>query len=143
MSSRHLNYLNNNLVIAFNGNILVIDNGCDQIIVNINASLIEYFAGIQFYIGDDLNSTKSTKLELVNNAYTLVILTNHVKVIFKINQACLDNDPTQTDALLQPHQVRAFGIIVDDCFKIHLSTSGYYLCTFMVGNAFKNLKSQK
>ena len=67
---------------------------------------------------------KSTKLELVNNDYTLIILPNNFKVIFKINQAFLDNDPIQTEALLQPHQVRAFVIIVDDCTSRHLSTSG-------------------
>ena len=67
---------------------------------------------------------KSTKLELVNDAYILVTLPDHVKVILNINQTFSDNDPTHTEALLQPHQVREFGIIVDDCAKIHLSTSG-------------------
>ena len=86
MSSRRLNHLYSNLVIPFNENILVIDNGCDQIIVSINAFLIESFSGIQFNVGGALNSMKSTKLELVNDAYNLVTLLDHVKV-FKINQA--------------------------------------------------------
>ena len=46
MSSRCLNYLNSNLVIPFNENMLVVDNGCDQKIVNIKAFLIESFVGI-------------------------------------------------------------------------------------------------
>ena len=37
---------------------LVIDNGCDQIIVNISAFLIEPFSGIQSNIEVALNSTK-------------------------------------------------------------------------------------
>ena len=86
MSSRNLNYINNDLVIPFNEHILVIENGCDQTIVNISAFLIESFAGIQFNVGGVLNSMKSTKLELVHDAYTLVTLPNNVKAIFKINQ---------------------------------------------------------
>ena len=99
-SSRCLNYLNNNLVITFNENILVIDNSCDQTIVNINDFLIESFTGIKFNVEGALNSMKSTKLELINDVYTLVILSNHVKVIFKINQTFLDKDLTQTEDLL-------------------------------------------
>ena len=85
MSSRCLNYINNDLVILFNENILVIDNCYDQIIANISAFLIESFAGITSNIGGALNSMKSTKLELVKDAYTLVTLPINVKVIFKIN----------------------------------------------------------
>ena len=48
MSIRCLNYINNGSVISTNENIIVIDNGYDQTIVNINAFLIESFAGIQF-----------------------------------------------------------------------------------------------
>ena len=124
MSSRHLNYIHNDLAVPFNENILVIDNGCDQTIINISAFLIESFGGMQCNIGGSLNSMISKKLELVNDAYTLVTIPKNVKVIFKINQAFLDKDPTQKDALLQPHQVRSFGIIVDGCAIRHLSTSG-------------------
>ena len=42
----------------------------------------------------------SSKLELVNEAYTLVTLPNNTKVIFKINQAFLDRDLSQIEALL-------------------------------------------
>ena len=84
MLSRRLSYLNNNLVIPFNEYILIIDNGCDQTIVNINAFLIESFTGIKFNVGGALNSMKSTKLELVNDTYTLVTLPDHIKVISKL-----------------------------------------------------------
>ena len=46
-----------------------------------------------------------------------------IKYIFKINQAFLDRDPTQNGALIQPRQMIAFGVIVDDCAKNHLGTS--------------------
>ena len=42
----------------------------------------------------------SSKLELFNDAYTLVTLPNYTKVIFKINQTFLDRDSNQTEALL-------------------------------------------
>ena len=65
----------------------------------------------------------SKSLELVNEAFTLVTLLNETKVIFQINQAFLDRDPLQTEALLQPHQARSFGIVVDDCTRRHLSST--------------------
>ena len=32
-------------------------------------------------------------------------------------------DPSQTEALLQTHQTRAFGVIVDDCARYHVATN--------------------
>ena len=101
----------------------MIDNGCDQSIINLNSFLIQSFAGITYNVGGALHAMNSKSLELVNTAFTLVTLPNSSKVIFQINQAFLDRDPLQTEALLQPHQARSFGIIVDDCAKRHLSSS--------------------
>ena len=67
---------------------------------------------------------QSSNLELVSEAYTLVTLSDNSKVIFKINQAFLDKDPAQSEALLQPHQMRAFGVVVDDCASRHVSSNG-------------------
>ena len=122
MTSRGVNCIHTDLVIIFNGHILVIDNSYDQKTGNMSAFLIESFAGIQFNVGGTLNNTISTKIELANDACTLVTLTRNDKLIFKTNQVFLDNDPTQTEALLQPHQVRVFGVIVDDCASRHLRT---------------------
>ena len=119
---RRLNYLDD-LVIPINKILLIIDNGCDQTIINLNSFLVQSFAGVYFTIGRTLNSMPSSKLELVNNAYTLATIPNHAKVIFKINQVFLDRDLNQTEALLQPHQARDFGVIVDDCAKRHLTIS--------------------
>jgi len=58
-------------------------------------------------------------LELVNEAYTLAILSDGSKVVFKINQAFCDTDPTQTEALLATHQVRDYGVSIDNCAKCH------------------------
>ena len=41
-----------------------------------------------------------------------------------MNKAFLDSDPLQTDPLIQPHQMRAFGVIVDVCTKGHLGPAG-------------------
>ena len=65
----------------------------------------------------------STTLELVSDAYTLVTLNDDIQVIFKINQCFLDRNPNQTEALLQPHQMRSFGVVVDDCASYHIGPS--------------------
>ena len=36
----------------------------------------------------------------------------------------LDTDPSQIEALLQPHQTRAFGVIVDDYAMCHVAVNG-------------------
>ena len=62
-------------------------------------------------------------LELINEAFTLATLPDKSKVIFQINQAFLDRDPLQTEALLQPHQMRAFDLVVYDCAQRNMGTN--------------------
>ena len=81
------------MVISTNENIIVIDNGCNQSIININSFLVYSFAGVIFNVGGALQGMQSSNLELVSEAYTLVTLSDNSKVIFKINQAFLDKDP--------------------------------------------------
>ena len=103
MSCRRVEFIDD-LCITTNEPILVVDNGCDQSIIHINAFYVTSFAGVLYNIGGALNGMSSTSLELVNEAYTLAILPNNDKVLFVINQCFLDRDPLQTEALLQPHQ---------------------------------------
>ena len=42
-------------------------------------------------------------------------------IILRINQALLDLDSKQIEALIQPHQARAFGIMIYDCTSCHLT----------------------
>ena len=112
-----------NLTITSNENILVITNSCDQLIININSFLICTLAGVHFSVNGAQNKMGSIHLEIVSNAYTLVTLNNNKKFIFKINYLFLDRDPNQTEALLQPHQIRSFGVVVDDCASYHLGPS--------------------
>ena len=63
-------------------------------------------------------------LELINELFNLATLPDKSKVIFQINQAFLDRDPLQTEVLLQHHQVRAIGLINDDCAHRHMNTNG-------------------
>ena len=100
--------------------ILVVDNGCDQSIINNNSFLIYSFAGVFYNVGGALNNMHSSRLQLVSDAYTLATLPHNSKVIFKLNQCFLDADPDQTEALLQPHQARAFGVVVDGCARRHM-----------------------
>ena len=96
-------------------NFLVINNGCDQLIININSFLVQSFTGAYVNKGGALSTMSSSNLEIVNDAFTLALLGDGTKILLKINQALLDTNPDQDEALLQPHQVRSFGIIVDDC----------------------------
>ena len=103
---------------------MVVDNGCDQSIINSNSFLIKSFAGVLYNVGGALGSMRSTNLELVNDAYTMAILPNNERVILLLHQCFLDDDPNQFEALLQPHQVRAHNVAVDDCAKCHLRSNG-------------------
>ena len=62
------------LCITTNENIMVVDNGCDQLIINMNPFFIKSFAGVLYNVGGALYDMKSSKLELVNDTYTLVHL---------------------------------------------------------------------
>ena len=103
---------------------MVIDNGCDQSIINNNAFYVKSFAGVLYNVGGALHGMQASSLELVDKAYTLVTLPNVTNIILELNQCFLDRDPLQTEALLQPHQARAFGVIVDDCASCHLGPDG-------------------
>ena len=91
------------LVISLDEEILIIDNGCDQTIININSYLIVIHTGICFNVDGALDCMSSSKLELVNKCYTVATFTNKPPVLLKINQALIDTNPSQTEALLQPH----------------------------------------
>ena len=111
------------LVVTTDECILIIDNGCDQTIINKSCFKIDTHTGIFYNVGGALGSMSCSNLELVNSAYTLVQLPS-CKVIVRINQALLDCDPSQTEALLQPHQARAFGVMIDDCARCHVAANG-------------------
>ena len=60
------------LVITSGENVLIMDNGCDQSIVNISAFLVETHLGVYFTVRGAFKGMHSSDLELVNNAYTVV-----------------------------------------------------------------------
>ena len=56
---------------------------------------------------------KSKNSQLINDCYATVILPSNKLVVIKINQSLLDKTPSQQESLLQPHQARAFGFVID------------------------------
>ena len=88
------------LVIPLSESLLITYNDCNLTIINLNSFLVQSFAGIYVTIGGALNSIALSKLELVNEAYTLVTLPNNTKVIFKIIQVFIDRDSNQLDVLM-------------------------------------------
>ena len=88
-----------------------------------NSFLIYTFAGVKYKINGVFSKMSSLSLELISDAYTIVTIDERKKYIFKINQTFLDRDASQTEALIQLHQMRTFYVIVDDCEKNHLGPS--------------------
>ena len=83
---RRINYIDQTLTTYKNEFVLIIDNGCDQSIINLNSFLIQTFTGITFTVHGAMASMDSSPLELVNDAYTLATLNDGSKCIFKLNQ---------------------------------------------------------
>ena len=76
--------------------------------------MIETYAGTFFNVDGALFNMKYNNLELVNDCYTVAMLPSNKLVILKTNQCLLDKEPYQHESLLQPHQTRAFGVIIND-----------------------------
>jgi hypothetical protein len=55
---------------------------------------------------------------------TLATTDDGQKYILIINQALVNTDPAQTEALLQPHQARQHNVCIDECSKQHKHDDG-------------------
>ena len=76
-----------------NENIMVIDNCCDQSIINNNAFYVKSFACAPYNVGGALHGMQASSLELVDKAYTIVTIPDSTRIIFVRNQCFLDRDP--------------------------------------------------
>jgi hypothetical protein len=74
----------------------------------------------------------SSKAMEVVNGICKVSLKDSASYLLVVNQALLDDDPDQSEALFQPHQLRAHGTIVDDTARRHLGPYGPGLQMFRV-----------
>ena len=104
-------------------NILIIDSACDQSIINSQAFVVLSQSGTYFYVNGAMQGMQSENAYEVVNGATLATFKDGSKRILIINQALYDPHPRQIEALLQPHQSRAHGCIVDDCSKHHLKAN--------------------
>ena len=104
--------------------ILIIDSACDQSIINSNAFTVLSRSGTYYYLNGATQGMKSDTAHEVVNGATLATFKDGSKRIMVINQALYDTHPNQVEALLQPHQARAHGCIVDDCSMYHLKDAG-------------------
>ena len=101
------------------------DSGTDQSIIDLNIFSIFTYTSIYFDVGGATSEMKTTiPLELVNNAYTPEILRDGTRVVFKINQAFCDTNPSQIKALLDTHQVCDLRASIDNCAKCHQHHDG-------------------
>ena len=105
--------------------IAVIDSGCDQCIININSFVIKSYSGLLFCVTGALAGMISGEaLELVSDAYTLLICPDGREILAKFNQVLLDRNPDQEETLIQPHQLRSNGVVVDDVPTCHIASNG-------------------
>ena len=113
------------LQIAYDESIAVVDSSCDQCIINKSPFIIKVYSGEYFNITGALPyMTTGTTLELVSEAYTVLVRHDSDNVLVQLNQVLLNRDPDQTESLLQPHQLRASGVLVDDVPTCHTASDG-------------------
>ena len=55
-----------------------------------------------------------------------------MRILLVIDQALLDLNPTNLESLLQPHQARAYGVVVNDVASRHLATEKKQGCQNLV-----------
>ena len=124
ISTRRMIKIDDLVIPSKNENILLIDNGCDVSIISNNSFLINTYTSIFFNVDGALLNMKSNNLQLVNDCFTVAILPSNKLVLLKINQCLLDKEPSQHESLLQPHQDKAFGVVVNDVAKRHPEMDG-------------------
>ena len=123
ISSRKITKIRD-LVISLDKEISIIDNNCNQTIVDSNSYLVVTHIGILYNVDGALDCMLLSKYELVNDCYTAALLPNRSSVLLKINHHLLDTNPYQAEALLHPHQSRAFGVAVDGCARLRYQVNG-------------------
>ncbi len=117
-------YKLNYLVIPYpNTTILVIDSGCDQCIITIRSFLIFNLSGEFYEVKGADAKWEAVPMQLGSGA-TLATTETGEKYILIINQALINTNPDQNEALLQPHQVRQHDVCIDECSRRHKKEDG-------------------
>ena len=101
--------------------VLILDTGCDQGMIALGSCLILNRLNIFCKLSGCLMGDRmvaNNPMELVNAA-TKATLPDGSQVIFVLNQHMLDEDPQQTESLLNPHQARAYKVRIDDTAGFH------------------------
>lgn len=103
--------------------ILVIDSACYQSMIHSSACHVLNFTSQYFKRNSVMSSMRSDDaLKVVNAAILITNPYNNNKIIGILNQSLLLRDENCTESLLQPHQARCFGTVINDCCKHHMST---------------------
>ena len=98
----------------------VFDTGCDNSLINLNSFIVGSYLGIYYNLQGALEGmTRSQSLQLANHCFTKIVCKDR-EFIRVVNQCLVDPNPQQIETLLQPHQLRASGILLDDIPPCHL-----------------------
>ena len=102
----------------------IFDSGCDNSLVNLTSFIVGNYLGTKYNLRGALNGMGNAHvLELANNCLTKIVCKDR-SFIGVVNQCLVDPDPEQTETLLQPHQLRANGVLLDDVPPCHLRIDG-------------------
>lgn len=103
----------------------IFDSGCDNSLINLNSFIVQNYLGIKYNLKGALSGMGNAQvLELANNCLTKIVCKN-TSFIGVVNQCLVDPDPDQTETLLQPHQLRAHGVLfLDDIPPCHMRIDG-------------------
>ena len=81
--------------------------------------------GEYFHVNGALTGRMDAEKPLeVVDAVIKVTLQNGNTYLLQMNQSLIDMCPQQRESLLQPHQSRAHGVLIDDCPTHQLSDVG-------------------
>ena len=103
-----------------NENILIIDSACYQSIISDSAFIVVSRSGNFYHVNGALSGRmdSETVLEVIN-AVTKDTTKDGFSYILQLNQSLLELCSSQRESLLQPHQSRAHGDLIDDCPSHH------------------------
>ena len=93
--------------------IVVVNSGCDQCMVGCGFVVVSRTKKRVSMMGPLQGRSMATPLKIVT-AETKLKLTDGREFIMRMNKTLQNPDVCQVESLLQPHQMREFGVISDD-----------------------------
>lgn len=105
--------------------IIVVDSGCDQCVAPTSCCRVLKYHNTMYSVRGAFDSDSKARIMRIVDVATWVQFDDE-KVMMRVNQCLLDTDEESDEFLLQPHQLRDHGVVVDDVSTKHLGPNGEY-----------------